>query len=298
MEQPFKVDTSAVVAKKRDELLAEFERVTRLEQERRARKQEHLDLRLKYLEQRISKRVEEVERFLNGTDEPELLAKWLLLDSWTRDQAIPLILGLEPCSEQTRVARRKASSASASTQMITEAGEFLDIGLFRTLSGFSLWSDYSDLIPSPVTRLKEYCWETNHYYDLLNELWDSGEHPERPSPSYFLAWASGKGIEPSWFNWASEKGMLAGSADRADLPSDGPKLLGREKATLQKQLAALALLLSEKAGKYQRGGKLNVKQVADSIEEVIAALPNADDNGLSSSSIRANIKSGLDLLTK
>ncbi|MGF6679036.1 hypothetical protein OKW44_006910 [Paraburkholderia sp. WSM4174] len=51
-------------------------------------------------------------------------------------------------------------------------------------------------------------------------------------------------------------------------------------------------------GVNQRGGKPNAKQIADAASEILNQLPDANRHGLSPSSIRANIKTGIDLINR
>ncbi|WP_175718782.1 hypothetical protein [Burkholderia anthina] len=70
----------------------------------------------------------------------------------------------------------------------------------------------------------------------------------------------------------------------------------KAKVTLLKQIGALAALVAEKDGEYKRGDKLNVKKIADTVGELVDALPDASAHGLKNSSLRQNIGDGLKLL--
>jgi hypothetical protein len=70
----------------------------------------------------------------------------------------------------------------------------------------------------------------------------------------------------------------------------------RSRDTFQKQIAALALALAAKHSKYKRGEAPNANQIAAAIDEILGELPDANTHGLSSATIRANIKAGIDLL--
>ncbi|QOK90886.1 hypothetical protein HF908_04955 [Ralstonia pseudosolanacearum] len=69
-------------------------------------------------------------------------------------------------------------------------------------------------------------------------------------------------------------------------------------SSLKKQVALLALLLAEKGGKYKNGDKPNASQIAEAVDELLQALPDAKTRGVGKSSIRESIKAGLDLLTE
>jgi hypothetical protein len=66
--------------------------------------------------------------------------------------------------------------------------------------------------------------------------------------------------------------------------------------TVLKMLAGLALVLSEKGGKYKRGENPNYSQISQEIETVCKSIPNADTFGLSPENIRKFISQGLAML--
>lgn len=98
--------------------------------------------------------------------------------------------------------------------------------------------------------------------------------------------------------------MLPGSASSAKEAGEdrvpqtaGEFALGdRARAPFQKQIAALALLLAKHSGRYKLGEKPNSNQVAEAVEEVLAALPDANATGVRKSTLRANIAEGIKLL--
>ena len=74
-------------------------------------------------------------------------------------------------------------------------------------------------------------------------------------------------------------------------------LSNKERESLQKQVAALALALAERSNKYKNGDRPNGNQIAETVSEVLQALPDARSHGVSKSALRASIKAGVDLLT-
>ncbi|TDY26128.1 hypothetical protein B0G81_6633 [Paraburkholderia sp. BL6665CI2N2] len=82
------------------------------------------------------------------------------------------------------------------------------------------------------------------------------------------------------------------------MPATSVTIGARERETLLKQIGVLALLLSEKAGIYRRGGKPNAKQIGDAVAKIMEALPDANTRGMSSTSVRNSISAGLSLLER
>lgn len=90
----------------------------------------------------------------------------------------------------------------------------------------------------------------------------------------------------SQFN--NDSGLTA-SVTPADISS-------RERESLHKQIAALALALAEQSNKYKNGDRPNGNQIAEAASAILEAMPDARTHGSSKSAIRASIKAGIDLL--
>lgn len=69
-----------------------------------------------------------------------------------------------------------------------------------------------------------------------------------------------------------------------------------KQSSLQKQVAALALVLAEKSAKYKNGDKPNANQIAEAVALMLNAMPDANTHGVSSASLRASIKAGITML--
>ena len=69
-----------------------------------------------------------------------------------------------------------------------------------------------------------------------------------------------------------------------------------ERETLQKQIAALALVVAERGEKYRRGGKPNASQIANLAREIAESIPGGNLRGVSPDHLREAIAAGLKLL--
>ncbi|WP_144142631.1 hypothetical protein [Paraburkholderia sp. BCC1884] len=165
--------------------------------------------------------------------------------------------------------------------------------------------DRSDLIVAPIGEHEA---KTEYVHGVL-VFDEDGESVLRivrrksPSDSFsykskdYVNITSGEFPDHSEFRIAASDIHAALNEIPVHAEGDSPqKLTDAERDKLLKQIAALALVLAEKGGKYTRGGKPNVSQIAAAIGEVIEALPDADRNGLKSSSVRDSISAGLTLL--
>lgn len=89
---------------------------------------------------------------------------------------------------------------------------------------------------------------------------------------------------------------------QAPVGLDGKPLSALERANLQKQIAALAMLLAAKRADLRVGDKPNRKQIAAAVAELLDAVEageggvELDRFGLSSTEFRRNITEGLALL--
>ncbi|WP_175829627.1 hypothetical protein [Burkholderia cepacia] len=87
--------------------------------------------------------------------------------------------------------------------------------------------------------------------------------------------------------------------DRTGTDASVPSDLGdRERTSLHKQIGALALALASASNRYRKGDDPNSSRIAEAVTDILDALPDAKRQGTGSSSIRASIKAGLDLLSE
>lgn len=128
--------------------------------------------------------------------------------------------------------------------------------------------------------------------------------PSEPLPEYAGEWFSHDEMTPEIYaQMASteKKHLFVSSAEvkrlRAESLARSHDTLGEgERATLQRQIAALALVLAEKSSKYAKGDRPNGSQIAEAVDELLSWLPDANTRGVSKSNIRANISAGIGLL--
>jgi hypothetical protein len=119
---------------------------------------------------------------------------------------------------------------------------------------------------------------------------------ERPaSENYYPA-----GGLPADCNLVVRTGNLASFIQGVSAPSveTTSALSNRERDSLQKQIAALALALAERSNRYKNGERPNGNQIAEAVCEILEALPDARTHGVGKSALRASIRAGVDLLTR
>jgi len=155
---------------------------------------------------------------------PVLLKKWFLHDTWTKDEAMLLLTGLDP-------------DGTIIDTYETIYGELLErVELATPLDTFESF---------PMSYLEEHggkgLGKMQGYTDqwcLLRSLWESGDHPRRNAPMYYISWAKAKGITVPWIAWAEENGLLKPEVRSSEVKD----VTTKERTTL---LTIIALLAQE-----------------------------------------------------
>ncbi len=157
-----------------------------------------------------------------GETEPTSLSRWFLHDTWTAREGFLLLMGLDPGGtvfeetvdilgqplEEFRITcyldgrgidltlwkleyqKRQKESALAREQ-----------GRHRLALAIRTRRYDTDEIRKEISQLSD-------TYNTMMSIWNSGEHPKRNPPVYYIAWAEAQGFEVPWIDWAREKGFL------------------------------------------------------------------------------------------
>jgi hypothetical protein len=172
-----------------------------------------------------------ISRHDAGNTLPLALHRYLKLDTWKSEQALPLLLGIDP--DHLSLARfvEDHPDGAVRTAALMSA-RYLDHSLV-CLSGYSNHRIYLQATDAdrevihkegvPITSFV--LMDLGIRLQGLEELWDSGQHAERNSPAHFIAWAESKGIEIPWLDWARKEELLSQPA-----PTHAGKAPGRQVA--------------------------------------------------------------------
>ena len=117
---------------------------------------------------------------------PEDLAKWMRHDTWTRTDAMLILMGIDP--DRTAIIERKTEYGKPEWAF-DQDGPWL-IGQY-------------DCAPtrSEIRRLEESLTERMR-------AWDSGAHPSGCSPEFFIKWAVDHGFKVPWLEAARDVGLI------------------------------------------------------------------------------------------
>ena len=119
----------------------------------------------------------------------------------------------------------------------------------------------------------------------------TGERPASPRPSNVCV-ATEK-LPQQWIDYIEK----AEPTINGEQTPENMVLPTNERNNLLKQIGTLALLLSESKSRYKKGSKPNALQIAQGMEAIIDAIPDANSKGVLGSNVRNSIKEGLELLT-
>jgi|GEM_PF-4222684 len=122
------------------------------------------------------------------------------------EQGIAILIGLEPSYHSLKLANNWG---------IDEETGDIDHGIefgIKFLNGdeiadfhesFGIEEEYQHLLNQAVRRFTPFV----DKFELLNEYWKSGKHPDRTSLPYFIEWALSKNFRPAWLDRAIEFGL-------------------------------------------------------------------------------------------
>lgn len=170
-------------------------------------------------------------------NEPTLLSEWFAYDNWGKDNAMLLLVGLDP----------------GGTVIKDTADEYLldgDKVVLEIEVAFNL--SCKEMIPRSL--IDEYGNEDDRlFYRKLNAEWgfissvfDSGSHSDKNPPNYYIDWALSKNFQISWLQFAIEKGYYKPENNLSQNIEANSPLKERERNSLLRLIAALHETLLEK----------------------------------------------------
>ncbi|WP_321839703.1 hypothetical protein [Paraburkholderia bannensis] len=134
------------------------------------------------------------------------LRYWFRRDTLTPDEAFPLLIGIDPGS----LADGDSHNRFLDGSLVCVAASMLAHGIEWAAESFGDVDALQNLQAVPVIL------------DEMKRVWDSGEHPSRNAPIYFIKWAQRKGFNVPWLESARDPGLIEKepSATASDCTSD------------------------------------------------------------------------------
>ncbi|MDB5762455.1 MAG: hypothetical protein JWQ21_1450 [Herminiimonas sp.] len=201
----------------------------------------------------FGKRMEEIEA---RKDVPVLLHNWFKHDTWKRQEGLMLLAGLSP-----------------RTLFVTEESmygeELRRVRFLETLDEFER---------DPASG-----WAYEHRVSFYESLWDSGDHPARATPKYFIEWALSKKMGPSWLQWAVDNGYY--SSDSVEINKE-KEISGKSETAYLHIIGALCDLYWRE--KYPSNPKINQSEIISTLETMYNGF-----SGISESNLKRKLPSAL-----
>lgn len=197
---------------------------------------------------------------------PVLIAKWLRHDTWSADEAMLLLVGLDPVGTIIEV----SESISGRKVQYVEIAYGLDAVESAPLS--YLEEEGGD-------ELRELQQLTAQWRNLWS-LWSSGQHQPRNSPVYYLEWARSKGYAVPWLAWAEQNQLVAVSRP------EEKSLSTKERTTL---LVIISLLAKE--------AKIDLNKTSKAAR-IIAEMADCEGLQLAERTVEGHLKSISDALQR
>ncbi len=213
---------------------------------------------------------------------------WFERDLWTSEEAILLLLDLDPFE----------TLISDHPLLVVFSDKMRPLRTFRAvkyLDGRCIpveaWQGLLELSLAPsdlATSIRKDVYSLDERYREMVAIWQSGDHPSRNQPAYYVAWASRKGFAVPWLEdeiGRSQDGrkstgdgcnpvpdLQAGTNSKASLDKyiqvRAKEILTRDRTTTTNRKIA-----TEIAGELKDGRHLGERGNYLSVETIIKAIP-------------------------
>lgn len=193
---------------------------------------------------------------------PLMLHKWFKHDTWKVKEGLMLLSGLSP-------------ETLFDAEQSTYGEQYRKVIYLKTLDG--LEGDPSD------SHANGFEWLLAFYEDL----WNSGDHPPKAPPKYFIDWALQKNVKPNWLEWAVENGYYVA---RLVEESQSKEISGKSETgylNIIGALLGLALVKVDKNGKRFASFK-DQRTLIEAIHDNFG-----DTDGLSASNLQKKFSQAL-----
>jgi hypothetical protein len=192
---------------------------------------------------------------------PVLLHFWFKHDNWGKNEGLMLLSGFGP------------ETIFDSYESIY-GEEIRKVAYLETLDGYG--RDPAD------------CGNSLRKFATYESLWDSGNHPEKADPQYFISWAISKKIEPEWLEWAINEGYCARNSEINKSENREREISGKSETSYLNIIGALIGLILEK--KNQEGERFSLFEDQQAIINAIRDNYGTE-GGLSSSNLQKKFAS-------
>ena len=159
----------------------------------------------------------QIELHEAGHREPLCLYEWFKHDTWTVNDAMLLLIGLEPTRDCMLL---QAEDPDGTADRIISArhlsGTLVDIDGWRNANvtkDIVSRDPNSPLYEMPITSIDLIRFSASRH--LMMKVWRSGDHRDRNPPGYYIEWALSKGYDIPWLEWAKQKKLVGMQGNRS-----------------------------------------------------------------------------------
>ncbi len=218
------------------------------------------------------------------------LEEWLEHDTWSNNDALLIIIGIEPTGADVNWdGFENVNGIHVNIAKLVNASFFDDIydsyidPHYISEDELKEWG-YTDIETiDQLAQRREKILAYSSKLGKVKSLWDASDFDkERYSPKHYIDWAARKKIHVPWLDWATNKNIFESSSI-----GDG------ERDTLLKIIGALATTIAEdhKPG-FWIGGRQNVSAITEHVHKALAQ----DVYGLKKANLNSKIGEGLKLI--
>jgi hypothetical protein len=196
------------------------------------------------------------------THYPFLYSRWLNHDTWSAEEGLQLLAGIDPQFTEWTTPIELCWPDSFTRVVFLENNSEL-VQPDTRLQG--KWTESEILADDTICGAKVR-WQN------IRDLWRSGDHPARAVPKYFVDWAEKKRVAIPWLGDARKQGYFTAN-ESSNLTSIEQPMTNREKDNLLRIIGGLVELI---LGKTQSGKKHSIFESQEAVIDWLGAtFPNA-----------------------
>ena len=141
---------------------------------------------------------ETLEKIKKSQKDPVLIHDWFAYDNWNKDDAMMLLVGLDPSGTVLKEISDEYLINDGARVLELEVAYMLNC---KEMIPRSLINEYGDDKDDLFYR------KINREWGFISSVFDSGTHPSRNPPSYYINWAISKSFQIPWLNYAIKEGL-------------------------------------------------------------------------------------------
>jgi len=145
---------------------------------------------------------------------PEGLCEWFRHDTWTQEQGLILLLGLDP--KETSI--EPSIWLGMNNERVDEImqAKFLDGREIDFAKWFAVFNQLKSkgiqgIDDNLAKKVKDEIFVLSQIYRDMKTIFESGNHPIRNRPDFYVQWALGKGFNVPWLDWYEHRGVSSKS---------------------------------------------------------------------------------------